>query len=174
MIGVLIGDVSFEFSSALMAGVTDAAATAGVQVLYFLGMQKHAGKMAKADVGDGSINHNSVYDYAGLSGADAFIIACGSLSGFSGGALDAAFLQRFAGKPYVVLQERIAQCTPLQTYVVIDNYTSFSQCIEHLIVTHGYRKIGYVSGLRGITTHAPATRPTLTPWRATACLWMPT
>lgn len=149
MIGVLIGDVSFEFSSVLMSGISDAAMAANVQVLYFLGMQKHAGKMAKAGVGDGSINHNSVYDYAGLSGADAFIIACGSLSGFSGGGLDARFMQRFAGKPYVVLQERIEPVTPMQTYVVIDNYTSYSQCIEHLIVTHGYRRIGFVSGPRG-------------------------
>lgn len=149
MIGVLIGDVSFEFSSVLMTGISEAAAAAGVQVLYFLGMQKHAGKMAKAGEGDGSINHNSVYDYAGLSGADAYIIACGSLSGFSGGGLDARFLQRFAGKPYVVLQERIEPATPMQTYVVIDNYTSYSQCIEHLIVTHGFRRIGFVSGPRG-------------------------
>ena len=149
MIGVLIGDISFEFSSILMAGIADAAAAADSDVLYFLGMQKHVGKMADDSGGRDSINFNSVYDYAGFAGADAFIIAYGSLSAFSGDGLDAAVMRRFSDKPCVVLQERIESLTPMQTYVVIDNYSGYCQCIEHLITVHGYTKIGFVSGPNG-------------------------
>jgi diguanylate cyclase (GGDEF)-like protein len=149
MIGVLIGDISFEFSSILMAGIADAATAANSDVLYFLGMQKHVGKMADDSGGRDSINFNSVYDYANFAGADAFIIASGSLSGFSEDGLDATVMRRFADKPCVVLQERIETLTPLLTYVVIDNYTGYCKCIEHLITVHGYTKIGFVSGPKG-------------------------
>ena len=30
----------------------------------------------------------------------------------------------------------------------MDNYTSFCECIEHLITVHGYQKIGFVGGLK--------------------------
>lgn len=149
MIGVLIGDISFEFSSMLMAGIANAASASDTRVLYFLGMQKHVGKMANHADGGDSINFNSVYDYTNLAGADAFIIAYGSLSGFSAKGLDDAVMHRFADKPCVILQERIETLTPLQTYVVIDNYSGYCECIEHLISAHGYTKIGFVSGPNG-------------------------
>lgn len=152
MIGVLIGDVSFEFTTELMAGISDAAEDAGSHVTFFLGMQKHSPQAGKTG-GASTVSHNSVYDYAMLAGADCFIIACGSLTGFSGEGLDRKFLDRFASKPYVVLQERVEQDSPRHSYIVVDNYASFMQCMEHLIVVHGYRKIGFVSGPEG---HADA------------------
>ena len=99
-----------------------------------------------------SASHNRIYDYSGLVGADAFIIACGSLSGFSGG-VDQEFLSRFANYPCMILQERVEIDSPKKAYIVVDNYHSFSQCIDHLIVTHHFRKIALVSGPAG---HADA------------------
>lgn len=148
-IGVLIGDVSFEFSLELMRGMSDSATSAGVHVMFFLGMQKHGTLQERLDGREASVSHNSVYDYAALAGVDSFIFACGSLTGFSGDGLYQQFLQRYGHKPYVVLQERVALDTPTRTFIVIDNYQSFTQCMEHLIVDHGYRRIGYVSGPRG-------------------------
>jgi diguanylate cyclase (GGDEF)-like protein len=152
-IGVLIGDVSFDFTAELMAGISDAGEKAKVQIIFLMGMQKYAQEYEAGSERITAISHNSVYDYALLTGADAFIIACGSLSGFSGGGLDPQFLARFADVPYVVLQERITPDKGKKTYIVVDNYHSFSQCIEHLIVTHGRKKIALVSGPRG---HADA------------------
>jgi len=145
----LIGDVSFDFTAELMAGISGAGEKAKVRVIFLMGMQSYAGLMNRNVTQTVALNHNSVYDYASLTGADAFIIACGSLSGFSGGGLDRRFLARFAKTPYVVLQERVAMDSPSRTYIVVDNYRSFSQCIEHLIVAHGYRKIALVSGPEG-------------------------
>lgn len=149
MIGVLIGDVSFDFSLELMKGMSDAAIEANVHVMFFLGMQQHGTRIERNTASDSTLSHNSVYDYAALAGVDSFVFACGSLSGFSGDGLYRQFLGRFSHKPYVVLQERIALDTPKHTYIVVDNYNSFTQCMEHLIVDHGYRKIGYVSGPKG-------------------------
>lgn len=151
MIGVLIGDVTFEFTAELMSGISDAAEDAGSHVTFFLGMQKHSPQVGQA--GGATVSHNSVYDYAMLAGADSYIIACGSLTGFSGEGLERKFLERFATKPYVVLQERVEQDSPRHSYIVVDNYVSFMQCMEHLIVDHGYQKIAFVSGPEG---HADA------------------
>lgn len=152
-IGVLIGDLSFDFTSELMAGISDAATDAGAQVMFLLGMQKHSAPTDRENGLSGATSNNSVYDYSALIGADAFIIACGSLTGFSGDGLYKQFLDRFKHLPYVVLQERIKIDTPQKTYIVVDNYQSYSQCIEHLIVEHGYRNIAFVSGPEG---HADA------------------
>ena len=149
LIGVLIGDLSFDFTAELMDGITDAANAFGVRVVFLLGMQKHSAQGSHDNNKAEAINSNSVYDYAGLIGADAFIIACGSLSGFSGDGLYQQFLNRFQNQPCVVLQERVQIDAPQKTYIVVDNYHSFSQCIEHLIVDHGYRKIALVSGPEG-------------------------
>jgi len=153
LIGVLIGDVSFDFTSELMAGISNAATDAGVQVMFLLGMQKHSAPSEWEKGQIGGMGNNSVYDYSALTGAEAFIIACGSLTGFSGEGLHQRFLDRFNHLPYVVLQERIKVEKAQTTYIVVDNYRSFNQCIEHLIVEHGYRKIAFVSGPEG---HADA------------------
>lgn len=153
IIGVLIGDVSFEFTSELMSGISDAAIDADARVLFFLGMQKHSAQMENIESTEIAVSHNSVYDYASLSGADSFIIACGSLTGFAGNARYQKFLDRFEMLPYVVLQERAEIDSPKHTYIVIDNYNSYMRCMEHLITVHGYRKIAFLSGPEG---HADA------------------
>ncbi|HNW85331.1 MAG TPA: GGDEF domain-containing protein [Candidatus Limiplasma sp.] len=153
LVGVLIGDVSYDFTTELMDGISNAASEAGVHVLFLLGMQKHSAQEKVSDLTHLAINNNSIYDYVGLTSADAFIVACGALSGFSGEGQYRVFLERFGDKPHVVLQERILANPEHSTYIVVDNYHSFSQCIEHLIVEHGYRNIALVSGPEG---HADA------------------
>lgn len=148
-VGILIGDVSSDFMAELMGGITEAADRENVQVLYLIGLQRYTLRAEQSGPTAAALNHNSVYDYAQLTGADGFIIACGSLTGSSGGGLEPKFLERFAGKPYVVLQERVLPEN--RTYIVVDNYQSFSRCIEHLIEVHGYRKIALMSGPEGHT-----------------------
>ncbi len=149
VVGVLIGDVSYNFTAELMAGIAEAGERNRINVLFLMGMQNYSGHYEDNAARMTAISHNSVYDYASLTGADAFIIACGSLTGFSGGGLDRRFLARFANVPYVVLQEHVAMDSPKRTYIVVDNYHSFCQNIEHLITVHGYRKIALVSGPDG-------------------------
>ena len=78
-----------------------------------------------------------------------FTMACGSLSGYSGAGLYQQFLERFGDHPYVVLQEKVNDEFGNRTSIVIENYQSYYQCVQHIVVDHGYRRIAYVSGPAG-------------------------
>jgi DNA-binding LacI/PurR family transcriptional regulator len=143
---VMIGDVSYDFSSELMNGINDAAQREGARLFYMTGMQKHADSADPNKEHETASRHNSIYDYANLVGADAYIVSCGSLSGFESDQAYRAFLKRFEKSACVVLQSDIDTGGPGKTCITIDNYNSYCQCIEHLISVHGYQKIAYVSG----------------------------
>ena len=143
---VLIGDVSYDFSLELMKGINDAANREKVQLFFMTGMQKHADPIDPDKELDMASRHNSIYDYAKLVGADAFIISYGSLSGFKSDEKYREFLKRFEGTAYVLLNKDIDTGIPGKTCITIDNYNSFCQCIEHLIADHGCKKIACVSG----------------------------
>jgi diguanylate cyclase (GGDEF)-like protein len=142
----MIGDVSYDFSSELMNGINDAAQREGVQLFYMTGMQKHTDSADPNKEHETASRHNSIYDYANLVGADAYIISCGSLSGFESDQAYREFLKRFEKSACVVLQKDIDIGGPGMSCITIDNYNSYSNCLEHLIQDHGYQKIAYVSG----------------------------
>ncbi len=143
---VMIGDVSYDFSSELMNGINDTANREGVQLFYMTGMQKHVDSADPNKEHETASRHNSIYDYANLVGADAYIISCGSLSGFESDKAYREFLFRFEKSACVVLQKDGIMDGPGKSLITIDNYFSFFQCMEHLILHHGYQKIAYVSG----------------------------
>lgn len=144
---VMIGDVSQDFSAELMQGIFDASEREGIQLLYLMGMPRHSGAIDQDGKGKRVYHHNSVYDYATLFGADAYILSCGSLSGFENESTFQSLLQRFAARPYVILQESIPTNLLGKTCITIDNYSSFCQCIEHLIVVHHLQKIALLAGI---------------------------
>ncbi|MBN1777001.1 MAG: GGDEF domain-containing protein [Clostridiales bacterium] len=149
MICVMIGDVSHDFSAELMKGYLDSANEEGVQLLLMMGMPRHAGHFELDRAQETNRYHyNSVYDFASLSGADAYVFSCGALSGFESENTYQEFLKRFEGSPYVILQENVDTPAKLTSCITVDNYSSFCQCIEHLITVHGYEKIGFVGGLK--------------------------
>ncbi len=160
---IMIGDVSFDFSAELMKGIFDSAAKEEIRLLLMMGMPRHAAHLERSSAQNTSYHYNSIYDYALLSGADAYVFSCGALSGFESENTYQQFLKRFEGKPYVILQENIETVTPHTSCITVDNYSSFSQCIEHLILVHGCRKIGFVGGLK----EHPDTRDRLDAYRQT-------
>ncbi|MCE5188312.1 MAG: GGDEF domain-containing protein [Eubacteriales bacterium] len=146
---VMIGDVSYDFSTELMKSILDTARREGVQVLYMMGMPRHAEPVEPGSELKTAYHHNSVYDYACLFGADAYILSCGSLSGFESEDTYLKFLERFEKTPSVVLQEHIETEQPGKSCITVNNYSSFCQCIEHLIVMHRCRKIAFLAGVKG-------------------------
>ncbi len=143
---VMIGDASYDFSSELMNGINDTASREKVQLFYMTGMQKHNDPIDSDKEHETASRYNSIYDYEKLVGADAYIISCGSLSGFESDTAYREFLKRFEGTAYVALQKDIDIDSSGKSCITIDNYHSFCQCIEHLIRDHGYKKIACVSG----------------------------
>ena len=150
---VLLGDISNDFILELMRGMYNGAMRRQVHLIFLLGVQKHAAPMEAGPNPQGAFHYNSIYDYASLVGADALIIGYGSLSGFTGADGRKRFLSRFHDIPYVLLQENMGTDLPDKSYIAVDNYNSFNQCIEHLIQVHGYRKIAMMTGPEG---HADA------------------
>ncbi len=143
---VMIGDVSYDFTLELMNGINDAAKRESVHIFYMTGKQKHSISVNPDKEHETVSRYNSIYDYAGLVGADAYIISCGSLSGFDSDTEYQQFLKRFEGSAYVALQKEIIIDGPGKSCITIDNYSSSCQCLEHLILEHGYKKIAYFSG----------------------------
>ena len=146
---VMIGDVSYDFSAELMKGILRTAEKQGVQVLYMMGMPRHAGPVEPGSEQKTAYHHNSIYDYAGLFGADVYILSCGSLSGFKEADTYQKFLKRFDETPSVTLQEHIFEEHPGKSCITVDNYTSFCQCIEHLITVHHCKEIAFLAGVQG-------------------------
>jgi diguanylate cyclase (GGDEF)-like protein len=136
-----------------MRGMYNGAMRRHVHLIFLLGVQKHAAPVEAGLDQQAAFHYNSIYDYTSLVGADALIVACGSLSGFTGADGRKLFLDRFRDTPYVLLQENIKSELPDKSYIAVDNYHSFNQCVEHLIQMHGYRKIALLSGPEG---HADA------------------
>ncbi|MHC1787812.1 MAG: diguanylate cyclase [Christensenellales bacterium] len=145
----MIGDVSYDFSTELMRGLFDTAEKEGVRLLYLIGMPRHTNMVEGGSPAGNGNHHNSIYDYAYLVGADAFIFSCGSLSGFESRHMFEDFLKHYASRPYVVLQENMQTTVPGKSCITIDNISSYTQCIEHLIVVHQRRKIGFLAGPKG-------------------------
>lgn len=160
---VMIGDVSQDFSAELMRGIFDEADRQKVRLLYLMGMPRHAQPIQMDHQTEIIYHHNSIYDYANLFGADAYIFSCGSLSGFENENTYQGFLQHFEAYPYVILQEGIRGDMPGKSCITIDNYTSYSELMEHLITVHGHRKIAL---LAGIEAH-PDTKERLQAYRDT-------
>lgn len=146
---VMIGDVSYDFSAELMKGILNTAEKEGVQILYMMGMPRHAEPIEPGSEQRTAYHHNSIYDYACLFGADAYILSCGSLSGFEGENTYQKFLRRFDETPSVILQEHVEIDQPGKSCITVDNYSSFCQCIEHLIFVHHCRKIALLAGVKG-------------------------
>lgn len=142
---VMIGDVSYDYALELMRGINSAATKAGVQLFYMTGKQNRAAPADRNKEHEVVSRYNSIYNYANLVGADAYIISSGSLSGLRDEAEYRRFLDRFDGLNHVVLQKDIAG-GPGRCNITIDNYTSYSQLIEHLILVHGFKKIAHVAG----------------------------
>ena len=145
---VMIGDVSYDFSAELVKGILSKAEEEGIQLLYMMGMPRHAEPVEPGSELKTAYHHNSIYDYAYLFGADAYILSCGSLSGFEAEDIYQKFLKRFDETPSVILQERIHDTKHKKSCITVDNYNSFCQCIEHLILVHGCKKIAFLSGVR--------------------------
>ena len=143
---VMIGDISYDYTLELMNGINDAAERLGVQLFYMTGKQTYGAPEDPDKEHKAASRYNSIYDYARLVGANAYIISCGSLSGFENDAAYQQFLSRFEETPYVALQKEIIIDGPGKSCITIDNYSSCCQCIEHLIQDHGYKKIAFVSG----------------------------
>lgn len=148
-IGVMIGNANSPYMMDLMQGIHDAAKAYQVNVIFFLGI--HSTAFYRMYFGgespeDYDYQTTIVYDYALLTKVDALIVAYGALSAFLEDKDPANFLKKFAGIPYVLLEEN--DKTGKGSSIVGDDYCGMYQLVEHLVKGHGYRNFTYLSGPR--------------------------
>ena len=132
----------------MYSGFYDAAREAGVNLVYLLGPQspgEDGDPSLEEDVDDYYINQlDAVYDYAGILKPDALILVSTSVRHSLIMPDINALVERYKDIPTLVLENIPGK--PSIPYQVADSYGPMCECVEHLIVHHGYSFIVYVSG----------------------------
>lgn len=151
-VGVLIGNANSPHTMDLMQGIYHAAEEMGVNLLFYLGIhsESYYHTYFGEDAGDDfDYQFNVVYDYTLFGRVDALIISYGTMGQFLEEDNTNAFLDRFRGIPYVLLEERDERQEGIS--IIADNYHGMYEIAEHLVRDHGCRRLTYLAGPRGNT-----------------------
>jgi len=93
---------------------------------------------------DFQVHFSSIYDYASLVKPDVLILAYGTLSSFADVPEMEKLLDFYKDIPSILVKD--TSNNPDISHLNADNYTGMRECVEHLIVDHNYKKIGFVAG----------------------------
>lgn len=145
-IGVIIGNLEAPHAYDLMRGISQAAEDYDANLFVFPGMH------SKSFYDKSLLEHrekfdyqfNTVYDYVLKEQIDILIISLGTVIDFLGTDDYQEFLNKFKKIPQIILEDVIED----ETCITLDNRVGLYECIKHLIVDHGYKKIAFVSGRR--------------------------
>lgn len=146
-IAIMVGNSASEYAAELIAGFRICAREEDVNIVFLTG--PHMPQYCK-DILSGSFawdyayQFHAVYDYVKFIKPDALIINYGSLSAFDAVLNVEEFVSRYLGIPCLLVGDRADNLNV--PYLHGGNYNGMRQCIEHLVVEHGYRKIGFVAG----------------------------
>lgn len=148
-VGVLMGNALSMYGRELVEGMKQAAHDKDVNILFYLGFQGDAYRMGNIEKltekqQNGDYQASAVYDYVSFGDVDALVIAYGFLSMRFEGHDKESFLSRFKKIPCILLNDysdKEGFCN-----INVKNYEGMFECVEHLIKTHGYQKILYLSG----------------------------
>lgn len=149
-IAVMTGDTQSDYSEELMRGFYVSAQEEGVNIVLLMGpqMPTYCTDIVTSSItGNYRYQFDSIYQYTHFIKPDAAVITYGSLSAFNTEQGKKEFLEQFADIPYLVLEDRSADAGV--PYFETDNYSGMKECMEHLIVGHGYQKIAFLSGPLG-------------------------
>lgn len=146
-IAIMTGDTQSDFSESTLRGFFTCAREEDVNVIFLMGpiIPQYCKEILQYNT-EGDYHHqfNTIYDYIHFTQADALIVTCGAICSYLGLEDPKEFLEQYAQIPYVLMQRKSDdEGVP---YVIVDNYYSMKQCVEHLAVHHGYKKIAFLSG----------------------------
>ncbi len=147
-IGVLIGNANSPHSINTLHGIQQAAMETEVNIIVFLGVHTsyfYREFFEEEESYDYQVT--TVYDYVKLAKVDALIISYGELVIFLNEKERMTFLGKFDQIPYVILEEVINKKNA--HYQIADNYKGMRAVVEHLAITHGYRRFVCLRGPEG-------------------------
>jgi DNA-binding LacI/PurR family transcriptional regulator len=127
-IGLVFPDVSNDFFSPLLRGITDSAAESGYELLIAIRRKARASRVAPSPLGKQNTDGLLVFDHS----------------------IDEGELRRLhaTGFPAVLLYRSAPAGTSFPC-VTIENTTGARQIVDHLIEAHGRRRIAFLRGPAG-------------------------
>lgn len=144
-----MGNAIGMYGRELVEGMKQAAHDKDVNILFYLGFQGDVYRMGNIEKRtekqqNGDYQASAVYDYVPFGDVDALVIAYGFLSMRFEGHDKESFLSRFKKIPCILLNDY----SDMEGFcnIEVKNYEGMYECVEHLIKTHGYQKILYLSG----------------------------
>ncbi|MBQ8279100.1 MAG: GGDEF domain-containing protein [Roseburia sp.] len=146
-IAIICGNAISSYSTELMEGFQACAKEEDVNLVFLTG--PHIPRYCR-DILTGSFawdydyQFHAIYNCVHYIKPDAIIVAYGLLSQFKYVPDINEFVKGFEGIPYLVLGDKVED--PNVPYLTGGNYHGMKENVEHLIHTHGYKKIGFVAG----------------------------
>lgn len=134
-LGLFLDWLEDDYQTAVLCGVADAAQRHDANVLCFAG-----GGLASPYCS--GTCRNRVFQFAGRGNADALIVMAGSLGNQVGMDGVLSLINSFDGIPACSIAVPLGD----KPSVLVDNARGMRDAIEHLIVTHGFRRIAFIRG----------------------------
>lgn len=146
-IAIMTGDTQTDYSEEVMRGFYAGAREEGVTIILLMGPQipSYCTDIVTSSItGNYRYQFHSIYQYAHFMKPDAVILMYGSLSAFYFEQSKRELLGELADIPCFMMEDESGdENVPCLT---TDNYGGMRECMEHLIVDHGYQKIVFLSG----------------------------
>ena len=146
-IAVMSGSMQSDYVMEMMKGFHASAYDHGVNTILFLGPQipVNCKEIVDARITENcSVQFSTIYQYTHFVKPDAIIVTYGSLSSIMEDQSKEEFLGMFSGIPCLMLEDESPD--DRIPCITADNYNGMCQCIRHLIVDHGFKRISFLSG----------------------------
>lgn len=142
-----MGNTQSEYAEELINGFYTCAKEEHVNLVFLMreSMPHFHGRYVANMMGeDYNKQFGSIYEYVPYVKPDALIIAYGSLSIFRNSPQQREILNAYSGVPCLMFEYPSED--PRVPHLIADNYNGMRQCIQHLVVDHGYKKVAFVCG----------------------------
>ncbi|MBN2440162.1 MAG: substrate-binding domain-containing protein [Spirochaetales bacterium] len=137
-IGIIIDWIGTPYHVNIFSGIYDYAKNLDVNILSFV-----TGRLNSTDEWEKC--RNIFFEFIDDHNIDGLIVFASSIGNLTGHAAVGELLENSFHMPMVTLGEKY----PGIPCVTIDNNTSYRKLLEHLLVVHKYKKIGYIGGPQG-------------------------
>lgn len=144
---IMLANTQSEYSEELISGFYTCAKEEDINLIFLMGPQMPqycAEILAGSFSWDYYYQFHTVYDYEHFIKPDALIVSYGSLAAFRYIPDRKEFLERYQGTPSLLMADIEHELD--MPYLIAGNYDGMRMCVEHLVVDHGYHRIGFVGG----------------------------
>ena len=149
VIGVMTGSFHTDYSRQIMGAICRRLKEEKMDIFIFQGLDASRFLNIEGYVDKGFDNHYySQFEYSRFIRPDLIIASVGTISVVKNPLTAADFRAILPDVPVIALE--IEEELPNGIHIFLDNYKGMCDCVEHLISEHGYRKIFYISGPRGV------------------------